>query len=397
MSWLDLLLAAGGTGASRAAGCKQWQEACTGASPAAGSHAAAVSRGPGTLEAAHLGTRGGVVAQESVEHGGGHLGGACGRGKGRVRAQATRAYTMAAQLLQRGGHPRACPRIVRPTGVKPAWGTAPLYPLVPAPSLTIGAGIPQNARHTPVVARLPGLHAIAAGDVHTRHVGADCGAARRAEDPVAASCKHDSKVLPAVGRTACCCCCSINPPGCCCSNPLDAFMSMPGPLTGVGAGAGAGGGPKGGIDPVGMGQASVAAVREHAAAAHCTAHRLLPLSLDSSLRCKVASELHSAAGTAQNSAAQRAKQPPTPPSPIQPASCTQPIAHRGATDSTALFRDLGRAGPNTTAELEASGAEQFASFWGGCQQKPSVRFLISPTSNTCEVESIATRVGVGLR
>ena len=276
MSWLDLLLAAGGTGASRAAGCKQWQEACTGASPAAGLHAAAVSRGNDTPEAAHLGARGGVVAQESVEHGGGHLGGACGRGKGRVRAQATRAYNMAAQLLQRGGHPRACPRTVRQTGVKPARGTAPLYPLVPAPSLTIGTGIPQNARHTPVVARLPGLHAIAAGDVHTRHVGADCtrggykqgqavrsarppigadcGAARGAEDPVAASCKHDSKVLPAVGRTACCCCCSINPPGCCCSNPLDAFMSMPGPLTGVGACAGASGGPKGGIDPVGMGR-----------------------------------------------------------------------------------------------------------------------------------------------
>ncbi len=53
----------------------------------------------------------------------------------------------------------------------------------------------------------------------------------------------------------------------------------------------------------------------------------------------------------------------------------------------AFFRALGRAGPNTTAELAVSAAEQLASFWGGCQQKPMVRFLMSPALNTCSGEN----------
>ena len=66
----------------------------------------------------------------------------------------------------------------------------------PSNGLTIGARVPQNAGRAPVVARLPGLHAVAAWDVHTRHVGADCGSAW-GEAVTAATVSHsrDNKTL----------------------------------------------------------------------------------------------------------------------------------------------------------------------------------------------------------
>ena len=40
-----------------------------------------MARKPSTPAAAHLGARGGVVAEEGIKHGGGDLGGACGWGE----------------------------------------------------------------------------------------------------------------------------------------------------------------------------------------------------------------------------------------------------------------------------------------------------------------------------